>query len=170
MPKLTARFQKQRNALFVVSEDQSQDNELETAALVPENDNTSAEDISPSSSLSFHLSGSDGKPGLISFYNHPYRRDSEILVSNTRGSQNSILWFVGPAVLVSSFIFPSLYLRKVLSIIFEDSLLTGNFYLEERLLWLFIVCIWYYIALPVLRNLHNLLFLWGVFSCIWMSL
>ena len=127
MPKLKGRVQKQHNALSVVSEDQSQSTELEKAALVPENDDSIAEDISPVSDSSFHLSGSDGKPGLISFYNRPYGRDDEILLSNSGKSQNSILWFVGPAVLVASFIFPSLYLRKVLSIIFEDSLLTGNF-------------------------------------------
>lgn len=97
---------------------------------MPENNDDIAQDISPASNPSFQLSGSDGKPGLISFYNRPYRRDGEILFSNPERSQNSILWFVGPAVLVASFIFPSLYLRKLLSIIFEDSLLTGNFSLE----------------------------------------
>lgn len=131
-PKLKGRFQKQHSSLFVVSEDQTQLSELETAALVPENDNI-AQDISPASNSSFHLSGSDGKPGLISFYNRPYRRESEILLSNSERCQNSILWFIGPAVLVASFIFPSLYLRKLLSVIFEDSLLTGNFPSEERL-------------------------------------
>uniref|UniRef100_A0A0R0KKY8 Uncharacterized protein n=2 Tax=Glycine max TaxID=3847 RepID=A0A0R0KKY8_SOYBN len=83
MPNLKGRLQKQHYALFVVSEDQSQYCELETTALVLENSNTVAEDISPASNSYFHLS-----------------------------------------VLVASFIFPSLYLRKVLSIIFEDSLLT----------------------------------------------
>ncbi|XP_061362967.1 uncharacterized protein LOC133306654 [Gastrolobium bilobum] len=124
MPKLKGRFQRQHNALFVVSEDRSQYTELETAALLSEGNDTIGEDTSPASNSSFHLSGSDGKPGLISFYNRPYRRDSEILLSNSERSQNSILWFMGPAVLVASFIFPSLYLRKVLSVIFEDSLLT----------------------------------------------
>ncbi|KAG5066942.1 hypothetical protein AAZX31_04G168400 [Glycine max] len=124
MPNLKGRLQKQHYALFVVSEDQSQYCELETTALVLENSNTVAEDISPASNSYFHLSGSDGKPGLLSFYNRPYRRDSKILLPNSERSQNSILWFLGPAVLVASFIFPSLYLRKVLSIIFEDSLLT----------------------------------------------
>ncbi|XP_019432285.1 PREDICTED: uncharacterized protein LOC109339326 [Lupinus angustifolius] len=123
IPKLAGRFQKRHDVLFVVSEDQSQFSEVQVAASVPENDNASAEVISPASNSSFHLSGSDGKPGLISFYNHPYGRDREILVSNSKRNQNSILWFVGPTVLVASFIFPSLYLRKVLSIIFEDSLL-----------------------------------------------
>ncbi|BAT79492.1 hypothetical protein VIGAN_02238800 [Vigna angularis var. angularis] len=120
MLNFKGRLQKQHNALFVVSEDR----ELETTTLVPENNDIVVEGISPASNLYFHLSGSDGKSGLISFYNRPYRRNSKILLSNSERSQNSILWFLGPAVLVASFIFPSLYLRKVLSIIFEDSLLT----------------------------------------------
>ena len=126
MSNFKGRLQKQHDALFVVSEDQSQYCELERTTLVPENNDIVAEDISPARNFYFHLSGSDGKSGLISFYNRPYRRDSKILLSNPERSQNSILWFLGPAVLVASFIFPSLYLRKVLSIIFEDSLLTGN--------------------------------------------
>ena len=110
----------------MVSEDQSQQSELETDALVPENGHASSKDILSASNSSFLLSGSDGKPGLISFYNRPYGRDSEIFKTNTERSQNSILWFIGPAVLVASFIFPSLYLRRILSAIFEDSLLTGK--------------------------------------------
>ncbi|KAG5032021.1 hypothetical protein JHK85_016003 [Glycine max] len=58
------RLQKQLNALFVVSEDQSQYCELETTALVPEDD-TVAEDISPVSNSYSHLSGSDGKPDFL---------------------------------------------------------------------------------------------------------
>ncbi|KAL4274484.1 hypothetical protein AHAS_Ahas20G0011800 [Arachis hypogaea] len=111
------------NALSVVSEDQPQSTELDEAALVPESEDAIAEDISTIGNSSFNLLGSDGKPGFISFFNRPYRKDNETL-SSKEESQNSILWFVGPAVLVASFIFPSLYLRKVLSIIFEDSLLT----------------------------------------------
>ncbi|KAL1323246.1 hypothetical protein HN51_033600 [Arachis hypogaea] len=124
IPKLKARFQKQHNALSVVSEDQPQSTELDEAALVPESEDAIAEDISTIGNSSFNLLGSDGKPGFISFYNRPYGKDKETLSSKSEKSQNSILWFVGPAVLVASFIFPSLYLRKVLSIIFEDSLLT----------------------------------------------
>ncbi|KAK7411099.1 hypothetical protein VNO78_02498 [Psophocarpus tetragonolobus] len=124
VPNLKGRLQKQHNAFFVVSEDQSQYCEVETTALVPENNDTVAEDNSPASNSYFHLPGTDGKPGLISFYNRPYGRESKILLPKSERSQNSILWFLGPAVLVASFIFPSLYLRKVLSIIFEDSLLT----------------------------------------------
>lgn len=166
MPNLKGRLQKQLNALFVVSEDQSQYCELETTALVPEDD-TVAEDISPVSNSYSHLSGSDGKPGLISFYSRPHRRDSKILLPNSERSQNSILWFLGPAVLVASFIFPSLYLRKVLSIIFEDSLLTGNFSLEERL-FVFECFMHFVLYCFVCSNLHNLLFLCGVLSIIWL--
>lgn len=70
---------------------------------------------------------SGGRPGLISFYNHPYKNEPEIVVSTTTTippNQTNIFWFVGPAVLVASFIFPSLYMRKILSTVFEDSLLT----------------------------------------------
>lgn len=165
-PKFKGRLQNQQNALFVVSEDQSQYNELEIAASVPENNNNIAQDISSVSNPSFHFSGSDGKSGLISFYNRPYRRDSEILLSNPEKSQNSVLWFVGPAVLVASFIFPSLYLRKLLSVIFEDSLLTGNFSLEERLFCL--LSIWCYIALSATICIAYYFFICGVFSDIWM--
>lgn len=128
MMRLKGRFQKQQNVLFVVSEDQSQySSELEEDDLVPENYDTNTEETSLPSNLSFHLSGNDGKPGFISFYNRSYRRDSEILKSNAaERRQNGILWFMGPTILVASFIFPSLYLRRILSVIFEDSLLTGE--------------------------------------------
>lgn len=69
---------------------------------------------------------SGGRPGLISFYNQPYKKETEIIVSKTTMKKQSyVFWFVGPAVLVTSFIFPSLYMRKILSTVFEDSLLTG---------------------------------------------
>ncbi|XP_054821773.1 uncharacterized protein LOC129320373 isoform X2 [Prosopis cineraria] len=124
MRKINGRTQKQRYLVFVVSEDQSQHNELKTDDLVPENHDMDSEDISIASNSSFHSPSGEGKPGVISFYNRPYRKDSEMLPLNAERSQNSILWFMGPAVLVASFIFPSLYLRRILSVIFEDSLLT----------------------------------------------
>ncbi|KAJ1439080.1 hypothetical protein SESBI_02863 [Sesbania bispinosa] len=123
MPKLRGRLQKQQTTLFVVPEDQFGDSEPEKAAL-PENHDSNPENISLDGNSSFHLSGGDGKPGIVSFYNRPYRRGSKVILSNLERSQNSILWFMGPAVLVTSVIFPSLCLRRVLSVIFEDSLLT----------------------------------------------
>ncbi|KAI4336183.1 hypothetical protein L6164_014739 [Bauhinia variegata] len=124
MLKFKGKFQKRWSVLYVVSGDQSQYSELETDALEPENHDTDSEDFSPAASSSCQLSGSGGKPGFISFYNRPYGTDREILSSNPERNGNNILWFAGPAVLVASFIFPSLYLRKILSAIFEDSLLT----------------------------------------------
>ncbi|KAJ0804476.1 hypothetical protein HanPI659440_Chr02g0038471 [Helianthus annuus] len=68
---------------------------------------------------------SRGRPGFISFYNQSYKKEPEFIVSTiTTTNQTNLLWFVGPGVLVASFIFPSLYMRKILSAVFEDSLLT----------------------------------------------
>ncbi|KAL9227466.1 hypothetical protein vseg_003150 [Gypsophila vaccaria] len=64
-----------------------------------------------------------GKPGFVSFYNCQRRTDSAVHSSSVRKNDN-LLWFAGPAILVASFILPSLYLRKIISAIFEDSLLT----------------------------------------------
>ena len=91
-----------------------------------ENHLLNSEDIFPSNSSYIHFDGAGGKPGLISFYNRPYKREEEVSTNNPARNQNSLLWFIGPAVLLASFIFPSLYLRKILSTIFEDSLLTGE--------------------------------------------
>lgn len=164
IPKLKARFQKQHNALSVVSEDQPQSTELDEAALVPESEDAIAEDISTIGNSSFNLLGSDGKPGFISFYNRPYGKDKETPSSKSEKSQNSILWFVGPAVLVASFIFPSLYLRKVLSIIFEDSLLTGKVSMAESLSVVFVHCMCFGDALFCL---HSAIFV-TYCSCFWM--
>ncbi|KAL8225993.1 hypothetical protein R6Q57_018550 [Mikania cordata] len=68
---------------------------------------------------------SRGRPGFISFYNQRYVKEPEVIVSTIAvTNQANLLWFVGPGVLVASFIFPSLYMRKILSLVFEDSLLT----------------------------------------------
>ncbi|KAI4343732.1 hypothetical protein L6164_011046 [Bauhinia variegata] len=124
MLKFKGSFQRRWNVPYVVHEVQSQYIELEKDALKPENLDTNSEDFSPATISSLQLSGSGGKPGFISFHNRPFGTDSKILTSNSERNKNNILWFVCPAVLVASFIFPSLYLRKILSAIFEDSLLT----------------------------------------------
>ena len=76
------------------------------------------------SSTNLHEGG--GKPGFVSFYNPRLTIANEVPPPNVRKNQNSLLWFAGPAILVASFILPSLYLRRIISLIFEDSLLTGN--------------------------------------------
>lgn len=65
-----------------------------------------------------------GKPGFVSFYGLRRAREDALQPLTLRNNQSSLLWFAGPAVLVASFILPSLYLRKIISTIFEDSLLT----------------------------------------------
>ncbi|KAJ1688480.1 hypothetical protein LUZ63_019870 [Rhynchospora breviuscula] len=69
----------------------------------------------------------DGKPGFISFQGLPYKSREEATgyrPLSTNEKVHDIVWFVGPTVLVSFLVLPSLYLRKILSLVFEDSLLT----------------------------------------------
>lgn len=117
-------FLRRQNVLCAALKDQSQYTEIKSIDSELLNDNPDPEDITPVGLSSVHFEGSDGRPGFISFYNRQYKRDDEV-ISNVQRNQNSLLWFIGPAVLVASFILPSLYLRRILSMIFEDSLLTG---------------------------------------------
>ncbi|KAJ4959717.1 hypothetical protein NE237_019627 [Protea cynaroides] len=82
------------------------------------------EDIVRESISQLNPEGTGGKPGLISFYGYQYGRRGKMPLSGQRKNQQNLLWFVGPTVLVASFIFPSLYLRRILSTLFEDSLVT----------------------------------------------
>ncbi|GAA0185354.1 hypothetical protein LIER_32642 [Lithospermum erythrorhizon] len=116
------RFPKS-SCTFAISEDQELPNELEHDVLEQDN-NLSADDVSISDP-SFVYEGSGGRPGLLSFYGYHRSKKDDVLVPITDKNQHTLLWFVAPAVLVASFIFPSLYLRQILSTIFEDSLLTG---------------------------------------------
>lgn len=102
------------------------DSELEEDVSEEESEHPSVEHIACVSISNAQLEGAGGKPGVLSFYNRPSRREEKILVSTAAKNQNILLWFIGPAVLVASFILPSLYLRRILSTIFEDSLLTGR--------------------------------------------
>ncbi|XP_044486142.1 uncharacterized protein LOC123211459 [Mangifera indica] len=122
--KLQGRFQKRQNVQCAISEDQSRYIEFKTNSSEQVNQHLDSEDISLAGSSSIYHEGANGRPGLISFYNHPYKIKDEVNISDLQRSQSSLLWFVGPAVLVASFIFPSLYLRRIISTIFEDSLLT----------------------------------------------
>ncbi|KAJ9163766.1 hypothetical protein P3X46_023399 [Hevea brasiliensis] len=115
-----------QNVLCATSQGQAQHSEVQSDELEPEDedDNSTAETLS-SISMSFnHSQRTDGKPGLVSFYNTPYKKEDVVIKSNVQKDKSNLLWFVGPAVLVASFIFPSLFLRRVLSTVFEDSLLT----------------------------------------------
>ena len=85
-----------------------------------------AEEDITSTDSHVHLDRNGGKPGFVSFYGLERAREDAGLPFTARKNQSSLLWFAGPAVLVASFILPSLYLRKIISTIFEDSLLTGE--------------------------------------------
>lgn len=119
-------FPKRQNVLSAISEDQST---LCSELVDPEqvNQHPTDEDISLENNSFLYYEGTGGKPGFISFYNHSYKEGNRVPLSSTQRNEYNFLWFVGPAVLVASFIFPSLYLRKILSNIFEDSLLTGRY-------------------------------------------
>ncbi|XP_010248560.1 PREDICTED: uncharacterized protein LOC104591436 isoform X2 [Nelumbo nucifera] len=114
-------FSRRQLILFATSEGQSSDVEFKSYASQQENQHQSEVNFGEGTSY-LHFEGTRGKPGLISFYG--YRKQEEILVSRLRNDKQNLLVFVGPVVLVASFILPSLYLRRILSAIFEDSLLT----------------------------------------------
>ncbi|KAJ4840192.1 hypothetical protein Tsubulata_002941 [Turnera subulata] len=120
--KLKGRFPTWQNVICATSEDETLGSDPKQDELEQEDQTPDAETLPQTSSSFDHSLATDGKPGLISFYNRPYK--TEVHASKVQTNQSSLLWFVGPAVLVASFIFPSLYLRKILSTVFEDSLLT----------------------------------------------
>ncbi|KAG8378824.1 hypothetical protein BUALT_Bualt07G0025000 [Buddleja alternifolia] len=124
--KLTVKeiLSKRQCILFATSEDQESFHELESDDFEQQREQTPAGDVTSANISYQHIDGSGGKPGFISFYGLKQKREDEILVSRPGEYQKSLLWFVGPTVLVASFVFPSLYLRRILSTIFEDSLLT----------------------------------------------
>lgn len=124
MLKAEKRFAKRQCILSTSSEDVAQYDDVEPDASDQEEDDNLTEDVSSARSSYVYAEGAGGKPGLISFYNYPYKQEANVLKDSTKSNQNKVLWFVGPAVLVASFVFPSLYLRRILSTVFEDSLLT----------------------------------------------
>ncbi|XP_010550683.1 PREDICTED: uncharacterized protein LOC104821479 isoform X2 [Tarenaya hassleriana] len=75
-------------------------------------------------SSSVHFKRYNGKPGFVSFYNPLSKAEDVVVASEVQSKRGRVLWFIGPAVLVASFIFPPIYLRRIISAVFEDSLLT----------------------------------------------
>lgn len=120
------RSLKRRAILFATFEDQSPSDELKPDTSEQEEYHLDAEDTSPGRITYFHSESTGGKPGFISFYNRSYKKAEEVLISGPPRNQNNLLWFIGPSILVASFVFPSLYLRRILSTVFEDSLITGE--------------------------------------------
>uniref|UniRef100_A0A2P2JMR3 Uncharacterized protein n=2 Tax=Rhizophora mucronata TaxID=61149 RepID=A0A2P2JMR3_RHIMU len=122
--KVKRKYSTREILLFATIEEQPKCIELEQNASEQDDHHPSPENLSSASSSLNDFRGADGKPGFISFYNCRYKTEDGINIPEVQRKQNNLLWFVGPAVLVASFIFPSLYLRRILSTVFEDSLLT----------------------------------------------
>ncbi|CAN1136678.1 hypothetical protein LINPERHAP2_LOCUS9602 [Linum perenne] len=124
--QIDRKLHMKQNWSFATPPEQSQYSELDPDLLEQEDSPPNPESISTLSSSFSDAQGASGKPGLVSFYSHPYKtEDKDAAAYPVQNKRSSLLWFLGPAVLVASFIFPSIYLRKILSMIFEDSLLTG---------------------------------------------
>lgn len=123
--RMRGSFSKRQFNLFATSEDQLLDSELEPDVSEEGSPEPLVEDFFADVS-NVQAEGGGGRPGLVSFYNRPYRREDELIVYNGGKNDSTLLWVIGPAVLIASFIVPSLYLRRIISTIFEDSLLTGR--------------------------------------------
>lgn len=129
--KSKAEFLTRRRVLYAASEGQSPECELQLEELEPDKLNVVTEDGIQSSCSFLPAERTAGKPGFISFHGLPYQRQEEILESGPSKEISRIFWFTGPTVLVAFLVLPSLYLRRVLSTVFEDSLLTGSCYLSN---------------------------------------
>ena len=81
--------------------------------------------VSPASENSYFAGRGAGKPGFISFHGSSFQKTTVESVPHPGKEASRLVWFIGPTILVSFLVLPSLYLRKVLSAVFEDSLLTG---------------------------------------------
>lgn len=111
-------------SLFAIAEGQeSEEHDMDRDSEPDQQDSSADGSTSPVISYN-HIDGALGKPGFISFYGVTKRRDDQIPVPSSEKNPNYLMWFVGPTILVTSFVFPSLYLRRIVSTIFEDSLLT----------------------------------------------
>ncbi|GER38504.1 hypothetical protein STAS_15023 [Striga asiatica] len=121
-PTVLNTLSKRRFILFATSEDEQSFSELEEPDdFEPEEEGSLAEN-NTFGNISFdHAEQARGKPGIISFYESTMKIEEQVPVTS---QNNKLLWLVGPTVLVASFVFPSLYLRRILSSIFEDSLVT----------------------------------------------
>lgn len=154
IPKIRKKFGK-RQFIVMACDFDFADEAIEADAVVEPVEYTldgeNVEDVSPPSSSHFLPEENGGKPGFVSFSNHQPRRKL-VLSSETRKNQSSLLWLIGPAVLVASYVFPSLYLRRILSTIFEDSLLTD-------FLILFFTEALFYCGVAIFLFLTN--YLWG---------
>ncbi|XP_072966249.1 uncharacterized protein [Typha angustifolia] len=113
-----------RSATFASSEGETSFTELDSITSESEKFQVSVESYSLDCSSSILTERNQGKAGFISFYNIPDQRRNIVSGSNDIKEAPRVVWLIGPTILVAFLVLPSLYLRKLLSIILEDSLLT----------------------------------------------
>ncbi|XP_051133155.1 uncharacterized protein LOC127252855 isoform X2 [Andrographis paniculata] len=118
------RLSRKQGILFATLGDQDLRQNIEPEESEEQELQDSSEDATPTAVSDNSIEVAQGKPGFISFYGHSKKIEDQILVPVPKKNKYYVVWFVGPTILVSSFVFPSLYLRRILSTIFEDSLLT----------------------------------------------
>lgn len=114
------------------AEDHSREQELEkhTIGSVPGED-FSGKPVHVSVVPEEVMSQVGGKTGLISFYSRRSDSGSEerggesVAHSPSRSRLQSLIWPLGPFILVASVVLPPLYLRKIFGALLEDSLITG---------------------------------------------
>ncbi|CAM0882300.1 unnamed protein product [Alopecurus aequalis] len=87
-------------------------------------DNKSSTADSSTSGFSYSNKRGVGKSGFIFFHGGSSQTINVESVPHPGKEASRLVWFVGPTILVAFLVLPSLYLRKVLSAVFEDSLLT----------------------------------------------
>lgn len=110
---------------FAISDGESSFTECDSDTVEGEKFEYVVENHSPTSNASLLSERTAGKSGFISFYGISDPKREEISASQIKEAPK-VVWFIGPTVLVAFLVFPSLYLRKILSAVFEDSLLTGQ--------------------------------------------
>uniref|UniRef100_A0A0E0FRU7 Uncharacterized protein n=2 Tax=Oryza TaxID=4527 RepID=A0A0E0FRU7_ORYNI len=118
------RFHIKRITSFAAMDKQESITSPTTDALPVEETDNSTEDSPASGSSSYFTERGNGKSGFISFQGSSYQMKSVESVPHPGKEASRLVWFVGPTILVAFLVLPSLYLRKVLSAVFEDSLLT----------------------------------------------
>ncbi|XP_052142244.1 uncharacterized protein LOC127761944 [Oryza glaberrima] len=118
------RFHIKRITSFAAMDKQESITSPTTDALPVEETDNSTEDSPASGSSSYFTERGNGKSGFISFQGSSYQMKSVESVPHPGKEASRLVWFVGPTILVAFLVLPSLYLRRVLSAVFEDSLLT----------------------------------------------
>ncbi|KAF8696146.1 hypothetical protein HU200_037039 [Digitaria exilis] len=118
------KFHNKRHVCFAAADKQEPviSHTSDTPALKETENDTK---VAPASETSSYFTGRGaGKPGFILFQGSNFQKTTLESVPHPGKEASRLVWFIGPTILVSFLVLPSLYLRKLLSAVFEDSLLT----------------------------------------------